>query len=339
MASDNKNIKPNLKIDVKDKKLIYYLSMDARLSHSQISKRIGLSKNAVKYRIERLKKLGVIHHFASIVNLGSIKMTTFTLLLKFNEDIYDKPEIIEYFKEHPFADWVVTLSGHWDIFVEMASKDIKHMHDLVEEIISKFGSNLNTYKLFLSNDTLRVEHLVEDFYQGLKLEPLPLLERTPHKHKLDFTDMKILQLLNEDSSLPYLEIARKLNLTIDIVRYRIKNMLDKFIIIKFFAEIDLKKLGYTEYLFFVKLRNASSERFNKIRKSIQTNSNITYAFFDVNNYSIAFVCEFKNVEDVDTLSRHLQREFNDIIDTQEYLLVKEQILFNLFPRGIMEEFM
>ena len=327
-----------IKIDLQDKKLIYYLSMDARLSHSQLSRKIGLSKNAVKYRIERLKRLGVIHHFASIVNLGSIKITTFTLLLKFNEDIYDKPEIIEFFKEHPFADWVVTLSGHWDIFVEMASKNIKHMHDLVKEMISKFGDKLNTYKLFLSNDTLRVEHLVEDFYNDLKLESLPLKERTPHKHKIDFTDMKILQILNEDSSLHYLEIARRLNLTIDIVRYRMKNLLDKFIIIKFFAEINLKKLGYTEYLFFIKLRNVSSEKFSKIRKSIQTNPNISYAFFDVNNYSIVFNCNFNGVEDVDTLSRKLQREFNDIIETHEYLLVKEQILFNLFPRGIMSEF-
>lgn len=77
-------------LDIKDRRLIYYLSQDARLTNTQLAKKIGLSKNAVQYRIERLKKEGVVKKFASIVNLSSLNLTTVDLLLKFNEDIYEK---------------------------------------------------------------------------------------------------------------------------------------------------------------------------------------------------------------------------------------------------------
>jgi len=326
-----------VQLDKKDRKLLYYLSLNARTSHTQLSRKIRLSKNAVKYRIERLKREGIIQQFACVVNLGAAGLETFTILLKFNEDIYENPEIINYFKNHPYANWVITLSGQWDLFVEIICKDFWHVHKLIEEIITRFGQVLNAYKTFFSfSSPLRVEHLVADFYKDLKVEELPRKKRFIKEYKLDKTDKSILNLLNQDSTLPYLRIAQKLNLTIDIVRYRIKNLIEKGVIIKFFPEISLQKLGYTKYLCSIKLRGASLDKLNKIKKQIQTNSNITYAFFDISGFNIVFVCAYKSPEGIDHLSRSLRKEYSEIIDKQEYLIIKEQVLFNLFPKGLLE---
>ena len=40
-----------IELDVKDRKIIYHLSNNARISDTQLSKQVALSKNAVKYRI------------------------------------------------------------------------------------------------------------------------------------------------------------------------------------------------------------------------------------------------------------------------------------------------
>src|SRR3989344_6493362 len=105
-------------LDLKDKKLLWALSQDARLSRSQLAKQLGLSKNAVTYRIERLQREGIIEKFIAIINIGALRLDTFCLLLKFNEDIYGNPDILTYFKEQPFINWAVVLSGDWDFFVE-----------------------------------------------------------------------------------------------------------------------------------------------------------------------------------------------------------------------------
>ncbi len=321
---------------MKDKKLLYHLSINGRATDSELAKIVGLSKNSVKYRIQRLKEERIITNFSAVINLGSIKTTTICILIKFNEDIYEKKELIEYFQNHKYADWIISLSGNWDLFVEFVIKDLNHFHELIKEMIKSLNQTIYTYQIFFSSDTLRVEHLIADFYKDLKIMELPIKKRTPKKHDLDKTDRKILNLLTKDSSMSYIEIAKKLGLTMDIVRYRIKNLSNNEIIIKFFPEINLKKLGYTEYLYTIKLKDLSEEKNNKIRNSINQNQNITYSFIDSNSYNLVFVCAFKNTEEIDHLTRSLRKEFKEIIQEQEYLIIKEQILFNLFPDGLLE---
>ncbi len=323
-----------VKIDKRDRKLLYYLNLDGRMSHTRLSQKIGLSKNAVKYRIERLKEAGVIDNFSCIINLGSLGITTFTLLLKFNEDIYESSEIIDYFKKHENADWVITLSGQWDIFAEFVAKDIQDYANIIQGLIDHFGDKLNTYTSFLSNDTLRVEHLVEDFYKDLDLEKLPISKRVSDYYNIDKVDKKIMSVLSNDASLSYLEIARRLNLTIDIVRYRMKALVEKGIIIKFFPEISRSSLGYIEYLYIIKLKNVSQKLINSLRTRIQNHHNITYAFVDIQSLNIVFVCQFKSSDQIDHLSRGIRKDFDSIIKDQNYYLVKEDILFNLFPRSL-----
>ena len=44
-----------IKIDVKDRKILYELDTNSRQSIPQISKKVNLHKNAVHYRIKRLE--------------------------------------------------------------------------------------------------------------------------------------------------------------------------------------------------------------------------------------------------------------------------------------------
>lgn len=320
-------------LDVKDRKLIYYLS-NGKLSNSQISKKLLLSKNSVGYRINRLVQKGIIKNFTTTINLGSLNLTTFTLFLKFNEDITEKKEIAEYFKKHKFSCWVAVLSGQWDLFVEMVSFDFSHMNGIVEEILDFFGELVNSYKICFSRDTLRVEHLIEDFYSDLNLPAIPHEKRITEKVSIDKTDKLILKKLSQDSSKSYLSIAEELKLTFDIVQYRIKNLMKKGVIIKLFPEIDLSKLGYTEYLYFINLKNISKTKLLKIKEKFKCNPNISYAFFDVIGFNLVFVCAFRNSDQIDHLSRSLRKEYGDIINEQNYYILKEHLLFNLFPEGI-----
>jgi|SRR3989338_6501837 len=323
-------------LDKKDRKLLYYLSLNARQSNTQLSKKIHLSKNAIAYRIERLQKEKIITQFSTVINIGSLGCTTIAFLMKFNEDIYEKKEIISYFKHHPFANWVITLSGQWDLFCEFIIDDITKMYQLTDEIIERWGKTINTQRLFISKETLRVEHLIADFYQDLKVEKIAQKERTSTIQKIDLTDKKILHHLNENSTLSYIQIANKINSSVDIIYYRIKNMQKNNLILKYFAEISLPKLGYTEYLYQLKLKNTNLTSLHKIKKQLQYNQNITYAFIDAASLTILFVCAYQNTQGIDHLSRLLRKEFQEIIEEQEYYIIKEQIQYTQFPKGMIK---
>ena len=49
-----------IKIDLKDRKILYQLDLNSRQSLTQIGKNVGLKKDVVSYRIKRLQDEGVI---------------------------------------------------------------------------------------------------------------------------------------------------------------------------------------------------------------------------------------------------------------------------------------
>ena len=65
------------------------------------------------------------------------------------------------------------------------------------------------------------------------------------KFKLDEIDYKVLDLLIDNSRIPYTDIAKKLLISAGTVHVRIKKMEDAGIISGSSLKLDYKKLGYT----------------------------------------------------------------------------------------------
>ena len=321
-------------IDLKDRKILGEITENSRISYTQLSKKVHLSKNAVKYRIDRLKNKEIISQFTTIINLSALNLNTTTLLIRFNEDIYENKEVLNYFKNHRFANWLIVLSGQWDILVEFVIKDNNHLEEIINEMTKKFNNKINTYQTIFSMDIIKVKHTIPGIKPDLNYNKIKTEDRIKTKYKINETDKNILEILTKDSTLPYMTIAKKTNTTIDIVRNRIKNLIDKKIIIKFIADINLEKLDYTLYLQKIKLKNLSETKLKQLKKQIFYDKNITYAFFDPTSLNVLYISAFKKSNDIDQHTRSLRKSFSDIIEDQEYLLIKEELLFNLFPKGI-----
>ena len=69
-------------LDIKDVKILSELDRDARLSNIQIGRKVGLSKEVVKYRIDNMIKRGVIIRFHTVINYFKIGMVKFKLYLR-----------------------------------------------------------------------------------------------------------------------------------------------------------------------------------------------------------------------------------------------------------------
>lgn len=323
-------------LDIKDQKLLYYLSQNARESHTQLAKAVGLSKAAITYRIERLQTEGIIKKFTTVINIGSIQHDTFIMLCRFNEDIYTNTTILDYFKTHHYCNWAATLSGQWDIIAEFVIKDTFNINQTLDALTKAFEGKVNNYHIFCPLPAIKVEHLPEDYYKHLNLKPLPSPQKTMERYTLDQQDKKLLHALSEDASQTYVELVTKTKLTPDTVHYRLPKLIDKGIIIKFFPELNLPKLGYTEYFCTLQLRNISETTITTIKQTLRTHQNITFAFKDRLSSSIGFVCAFKKAEELDHLLRNLRSTYTNNIQDLNYVIIKEQILFNLFPKGLLE---
>ena len=324
-------------LTVKERKLLYYLSKNARESHTKIAKYVGVNKGTVTGTIKRFQENGIIRKFTSIINIGAIEATSFTLLLKFNKNLQKDKEIINYFVDHPFSIWVVALSGNYDLFVEFVVKDIFSLESIMTEIRDRFQGDLNHYKLDLFAKNLRSSQLIADVYKGLDLQPPPIKDRKYKEKNLDALDKKILQALTLDSSKSLVEIATEIGSTWDVVRYRIKLLEQAKIILTYFPEIGYNKLGYMQFICNIELRNIGTEDFKKFEHLMKTNPNTLYAFTSANSPSILFHCIFKSIEELYTLLGTIQEKFKEHIYAADYYIVRDELKLNLFPNGLLEE--
>ncbi|HLC72291.1 MAG TPA: winged helix-turn-helix transcriptional regulator [Candidatus Nanoarchaeia archaeon] len=323
------------KLDLKDKKIIFALSQDARLSHSQLAKQLGLSKNAVTYRIKRLQREHIIEKFIAVINIGALKLDTFCLLLKFNEDIYGNPDILSYIENHSFINWAVVLSGDWDFFVEFVYKDLRDTVHIVTDITQRFGKRLNTYNMYFSYDIIKVEHLLRDFSKEFTKAYLPRKKRTAERYDVDATDKQLLYLLATDSALSYVAITKKLSLSLDVVRYRMKRLAERAILAYTTPHISIRTLGYTAYLCTVHLENITQEQIITLKSFIQQHDNITYAFFDQISLRMVFVIAFRTPVEIDVFSHDLRKNYIGSIKEQTYTIIRQELVYNLFPKGLL----
>src|SRR3989338_458487 len=109
-------------LDVKDKRILLALDMDARKPDSSIAKIVGLSKQLANYRIKRLEKQNIIQSYYAVIDHTKLGLQLYRIALKLENITKEKEqEILNYLKEH--ASWIVTVLGPWDIWMALYTKD------------------------------------------------------------------------------------------------------------------------------------------------------------------------------------------------------------------------
>jgi len=113
-----------IKIDLKDRKLLFYLLQDSRQSLRTIGKKVGISRELASYRIRRLIKKRIISNFTVDVNeekLGYSLLNYYYKFVNINPNIKDG--IIEFFVNNNLTKYVSSIEGVYDLKVEFFMGD------------------------------------------------------------------------------------------------------------------------------------------------------------------------------------------------------------------------
>ena len=120
-------------IDEKDRAIIKMLVEDARLSYSEIGKRVGLSRVAVKNRIKAIENEGIIKGYhAEIDPLVAPKMLTFVAIVKTTAASYE--EISQMLIKQPCVKTLCKLSGDNQLHAICVADDMKEMRNFAWRI-------------------------------------------------------------------------------------------------------------------------------------------------------------------------------------------------------------
>ena len=154
------------------------------------------------------------------------------------------------------------------------------------------------------------------------------------KFKLDEIDYKVLDLLIDNSRIPYTDIAKKLLISAGTVHVRIKKMEDAGIISGSSLKLDYKKLGYT-FIAYIGIFLEKTHLTNEVLEKLNSIPFVTVAHITTGSYNIYCKIRSKNtnhakeiifmIDDIEGVSRT-----ETMISLEESINDKKRLMHKIF---------
>ena len=134
-------------LDKKDKKILEILNTDARLSIADISRKTGIQRDSVLYRINKMKQQKVIRFFHTLLNPAVLgyPIYSFVNFSFHNLDGQNEKLFITFLKAHSNVVYAAKTTGKWDFTVCVCAKNLKHYDEILTQIRMKFSNIIKEY--------------------------------------------------------------------------------------------------------------------------------------------------------------------------------------------------
>lgn len=317
-----------IKVDIKDRKILYELDINCRTPASKIAKKLDISKETVNYRIKKLIEKGVIGGFITEINMAKLGLTTYKVYYQFQYlDSESEKKLVKYLTAHPHVFWVARTTGRWDMLTMILAKDAIEFYRVLEEIVDKLHKHILA-KAFLVN--LEVLVFRREYLLPFKHDPHPttLYGGEIKKEPCDELDKGLLKILAKNAKLPTVDLAQRLGTTPRIVSYRIKELVKRNIITSFRVLINIQKTNYSFFKTFVYLQNITKENKKAFFEYCRQKPNVTYISNVAGPWDIELEVEVENDEKFNEVIWDIRNKFSSMIRNVESALVTKDYGLN-----------
>lgn len=309
-----------VKIDLKDRRILHQLDIDARQSYAQIGKKIRLSKSVVEYRINRLKERGIIRGFYTLINTSRFGLINFRLFIRFRNTTSEiEEQIISYLQEDDRVAWMVRCDGNWDISFRIETKDVYGFGDWTEKLHSKFSQHIDEERVFIFtySEIWNKEYLLEkDIREDVVVQRHII---RPSENSLEENDLAILEMLSKDCRIPLVKIAEKTGLSTKTISKRIRMYLDEEYISSFRVLINYFLLGYEYYQVLFNLMSPSPQEKDELLTYLKRDPGITFYEEVIGGADFEIELQVKDAAHFRTILKGIKERFGRLIKNHEYL--------------------
>jgi len=325
-----------IQIDLKDKKILSSLDLNARMPLSELARKVGLSRQVVEYRIKRLQEEKVILGIKAVFDSGVVGYIWYRVLFRLlNVSKIKKEEIIEYLENHPHTFWLGEVGEDWDIVVNFVCKDNFQFNQIFEEIVSKYGNFLLDYEvlIYLGVHDLERSYLLDKkepkkyFFHEMKTDP---------KVRIDALDREIIKELSQDAWISNLQLGLELKVSANTIKNRIQEMQKNKLLLGFRLFVNPATLGYQSFMLFLEINRLDLQKEKMLFAYFKSIPNITFAVKHIGKWRIGLEIETKSVQEFQDIFIEIRGRFAEIItDFDSFPLFKDYKI-NYFPEGCLK---
>ncbi len=316
------------KLNLKDKKILFELDKNARQSNTQIAKKVGLSKDAVGYRIKQLEEKKVLSGYRTLINFQKLGYTLNRILLKLI-NINDKKlaELISFLKKEENVWLIGRNEGEWDFAFGFLAKNNLKFYEFYDKLMGSFRKFIGEK---LISQLIKYDEVDRNYLIDKKPSPRGKIEFDSEKADVDKIDLKILKLISNDSRIKLIDLADKLKLSSMLIHQRIKKLEKKKVIIGYKADLNVLALERDYYGVKINLSNYSEKE--KILNEIYSIKEMSAVLYHIGGYDIEFDLELENTKEYHKIINYLRNKFSSIREIKSMRAVEYYKLAH-FPAG------
>ncbi|VVC03874.1 HTH-type transcriptional regulator LrpA [Candidatus Bilamarchaeum dharawalense] len=316
-------------LDLVDRKILSELDTNARMNYSEIGKKIRVAKETVKYRIGQLQNKKIISGFYTVLNFSKLGFTLYRTYIRLQNTspkieneigeylINSKNIAIFYRTNGPFqialAIWAKTPWEHEQFWLNFKNKFGEYLADYHLSVMVEYLEFTRSYLLPSKSNEKKI------FTTIIKTEP----------ETLDKLDFALLTFLSDNARASLVEIAKELRISVVTARYRLKNLINKKVIVGFRPVFNLSALGREYYkvdLWFRKFDNA-----NEVMQKILSHPNVIYTEKSLITSDFEFDVEVENFEKFTEMMESFKAKFPEDIRTYRYYSLVKNLKTNYAP--------
>lgn len=317
----NKNL---VKLDMKDRKILYELDLNCRQSCSKIAKKVGISTEVVNYRIKKLEEREVIKQYILLIDSSKLGIIKFKILFSLQHIPSKKlNEIIDTLKRNKNVKWLASCNGSYDLIICLGSDSLNDINNLKEWVLRLFKNYIFKKAICINMNTevYNREFLIEN---KSSLNRTRIIASIGKKAKVDELDIKILKKLSEHARKSVLNIAYELKQSTRVIDYRIKQLIKKEVITGFTILLDYLKLGIKFYKLFIYLENSSKEKINEIALYLKNNKNNVFYSRALADWDLEAQFEVYSDEEFNQILGDIKDKFSGIIKRIEVVTINKE---------------
>jgi len=303
------------KADLYDKKILYELDKKSNIPIATLAHKIKRSKQFVLYRIKKLEEAKIIAGYHAIVDMSKLGYFTFRIYVKLQNVTKDEEEaFVKYLINNVPQVWTITaMRGKWSFALFLGVQNVQQFHETWDKITLKYMEKIKKYNIAVYAP---IYNFNRGFFLDDKSETIERDYGLGEKEEISKKDLEIIDIYASNVRMPYTEIAKKIGISQDTVRNRIKILEKKKIIVGYKINLDIEKLGYIGYR--VDLNLNSTKRNKEIFEFCKKHKNIYLVQGNIGGADYELGVIVRDLSHLLELIDELNTEFKNVINDIEY---------------------
>ena len=314
----------DIKLTKADKVILKYVAFNPRITEKVLAKKCNLSKDSIRYRINRLEKLKVITGYGAFVDYTRLGYSSFKLYLKLNATFSQKQELVSFLMNQKHVFSIFESDGKWDVGMASFARDRNDYYEFENRLLSKFGGIIASKKVCLMLDAVVFNN--NRILDDKVLEEHPLWQSSRNE-TIDNKDKILLHELHKNSKETLVNLAGKTNLSIDSVSKRIKKLNGSKIIPFYTTEINYNLLGFEKYKLFIYVKKYSEEFEKKLFGFLKTKKSLLNVIRMIGPWKLEVEFLIEKHDEFQKILSELQEKYSDYIQGLDFSIFRNDLLF------------